>query len=479
MTTIRKMMPRRTKIVATLGPATRNPEILAGVIKVGADVLRLNFSHGTRDSHMELIDIARSASERAGREVGLLGDLPGPKLRLGDIEGDMLQLRHGQTLLLSTVGTGGRPDVLPVAWDGLPKAVSPNDVIYLADGSIRLRVRETDGNEVLTKVETGGTVTSHQGMNLPGAEALPSSIGQVDFDWIDFCCENGVDLIAVSFVRSPADLEDVNRRLAERGADIPVIAKIEKREAVEAAEEIVQTATGGIMVARGDLGIELPIETIPSTQKRLLRLAGRHAKPAITATQMLASMVRSTRPTRAEATDVANAIYDGTDALMLSEETAVGQHPVKAVQMMARIAEETERELPYADWLARRTDRAVGDVADTVSYNAVRAAYQLGLAALVVPTRSGRTARLVSANRPRVPVLALSPRPETARRLNLLFGVQAEYNEEPDTLDELLASCAERAARAGLARSGDLVGITAGVAGQTLGTNLFEVHRVP
>jgi pyruvate kinase len=256
-----------------------------------------------------------------------------------------------------------------------------------------------------------------------------------------------------------------------------VIAKIEKREAVDAAEEIVQAA-GGIMVARGDLGIELPIETIPNVQKRLLRIAGRYAKPSITATQMLASMVRSTRPTRAEATDVANAIYDGTDALMLSEETAVGQHPVKAVQMMARIAEETERELPYSDWLVNRS-RQVSDVAHTLSYGAVVSAYQLNLAALVIPTRSGRTARLVSANRPRIPVLALSPRPETSRRLNLLFGVVPSHEEEGATLDDLLASCAERVKEEGLAKSGDLIGITAGLQGQGLGTNLFEVHRVP
>jgi pyruvate kinase len=271
----------------------------------------------------------------------------------------------------------------------------------------------------------------------------------------------------------------VNARLAERGVDMPVIAKVEKREAVAAAEEIVQAASGGIMVARGDLGIELPIETIPLVQKRLLALAGRYSKPSITATQMLASMVRSTRPTRAEATDVANAVFDGTDALMLSEETAIGHHPVKAVQMMARIAEETERELPYGEWLLHRTRRDAGDVADTVSYGAVGAAYQLGLAALVVPTRSGRTARLVSAHRGNVPVIALSPRPETARRLNLLFGVIPANYEEPESLDELLAGCAEQAKRLGLAKSGDLVGITAGLAGQRLGTNLFEVHRVP
>src|SRR4051794_4267075 len=285
-------MSRRTKIVATLGPATRNPEILAGVIKVGADVLRLNFSHGTRDSHAELFQIARDAARRAGREIGLLGDLPGPKIRLGDIEGDVMQLRQGQSLVLTTAGAAGRPDVVPVAWSGLPQAVGQNDVIYLADGSIRLRVRETNGDDVHTKVETGGTVTSHQGLNLPGAEAVPSALGPADFDWIDFCCEHGVDLIAVSFVRSAADLEPVNARLAERGTDIPVIAKIEKREAADAAEEII-AAADGIMVARGDLGIELPTEKIPTVQKRLLALAGRQAKPSITATQMLASMVRS------------------------------------------------------------------------------------------------------------------------------------------------------------------------------------------
>jgi pyruvate kinase len=470
---------RRTKIVATLGPATRNPEILAGVIKVGADVLRLNFSHGTPEEHAELVSIARQAAERAGREIGLLGDLPGPKIRLGEIDGGLRQLRHGEVLSLTTSGHEGGRDSLPVGWSGLPQAVEKNDVIYLADGSIRLRVSGTDGTEVQAKVETGGTVTSHQGINIPGAEALPVSVGESDIAWVDFAIDQGIELIAVSFVRSAADLEPVNARLAERGVDTPVIAKVEKREAAAAAEEIIQAATGGIMVARGDLGIELPIETIPLVQKRLLSLSGRYSKPSITATQMLASMVRSTRPTRAEATDVANAVFDGTDALMLSEETAVGEHPVKAVQMMARIAEETERELPYGDWMLHRTQRDPDDVADTVSYGAVGAAYQLGLAALIVPTRTGRTARLVSSHRPRVPVVALSTRPEVVRRLNLLFGVIPAYNEEPEHLDDLLAECAERAKELGLAESGDLVGITAGLASQRLGTNLLEIHRVP
>ena len=283
---------RRTKIVATLGPATHNPEILHGLIKVGADVLRLNFSHGTREDHARLVEMARAAAQKAGREVGILGDIPGPKIRLGDIEGDVMHLRNGQELTLTTDGSLNGKDTLPVGWRGLPHAVKADDVIYLADGSIRLRVRTASESRVVTRVETGGTVASHQGMNLPGVEAVPSAVGESDLDWVDFAIDHGVDLLAVSFVRRAGDLDPVHGRLAERGEDIPVIAKIEKREAAEAAEEIME-ASSGIMVARGDLGIEVPIESVPQIQKRLLALAGRCSKPAITATQMLASMVRS------------------------------------------------------------------------------------------------------------------------------------------------------------------------------------------
>jgi pyruvate kinase len=470
---------RRTKIVATLGPATHNPEILSGLISVGADVLRLNFSHGTKADHARLVEMARKAAAHAGREVGLLGDIPGPKLRLGEINGGVMHLRNGQSLTLSTSAEASGRDIIPVGWSGLPNAVKRDDVIYLADGSIRLRVRDAGDSQVVTKVETGGSVASHQGMNLPGVEALPAAVGEADLDWVDFACEHDIDLLAVSFVRHAADLDPVHARLAERKADIPVIAKIEKAEAAENAEEIVQRSTGGIMVARGDLGIEVPIEEIPMIQKRLIALAGQYSKPCITATQMLASMVRSTRPTRAEATDVANAVWDGTDALMLSEETAIGDYPVEAVRMMSRIAEVTEQHLPYDEWLAKRTRHAEHDVADTVSYSAVVAAYQLDLAALVVPTRSGRTARLVSAHRPRIPILALSERPGTVRRLRLLFGVTSAHHQEEPTLDDLLAGCAVRARELGLAKSGDLIGITAGLVGQGLGTNLLEVHRVP
>jgi pyruvate kinase len=283
----------------------------------------------------------------------------------------------------------------------------------------------------------------------------------------------------MSFVSTAADLEPVSERLRALGSDIPLIAKIEKRQAAENAAEIVRAASGGIMVARGDLGIELPLAEVPVVQKRLIREAGRSSKPAITATQMMASMVRERRPTRAEVTDVANAIYDGTDAVMLSEETAVGQHPVEAVRVMDRIARATEPDLPYGEWLFTRTDQGTQDVADSVAQGAVGAVYRLGLAALVVPTRSGRTARLVSAHRPNVPVLAISPRIETVRRLRLLFGVTAVLSDHETEVRGLLDDCAALAAKYGIAPSGALIAITAGLPEQGLGTNLFEVHRVP
>jgi pyruvate kinase len=470
---------RRTKIVATLGPATREEGRLRALIEAGADALRLNFSHGDRGEKAELIATARRAAEAAGREVALLGDLPGPKLRLGDLAEDVVELHSGTTLVLTTEEIIGTADRIPVSWSGLPEAVNPGGVIYLADGKVRLRVREISGSDVVCDVEVGAPVASHQGINLPGAAIPLPAVSEADIGWIDFAVEHEIDLLAVSFVRSKADLDPVFARLREHASDIPVIAKIEKPQAAENAEEIVEAVTGGVMVARGDLGIEVPIETIPLVQKRLLALAGRYSKPSITATQMLASMVRSTRPTRAEATDVANAIFDGTDAVMLSEETAVGAYPVEAVEMMDHIARETERELPYGDWLTERVGGKTADVAETVARGAVAAAYALDLVCLVVPTRSGRTARLVSAHRPRIPILALSPRLETVRRLNLLFGVRCELSPEADSIDELFESSAVRARELGAAEPGELIGITAGLPAQELGTNLFEVHRVP
>jgi pyruvate kinase len=470
---------RRTKIVATIGPASRDPETLRELIDAGADVLRLNFSHGTRDEHAENVHRIREVCERADQEVGILGDLPGPKLRIDEVEGGVVTVHSGSELILSTKERLGDASHLSVTWDGLPAAVKRGEPIYLADGRVRMRVLESSPTEIRSEVEAGGSVSSHQGINLPESDVRLPAAGEEDLTWVDFACEAGVDLLAISFVRSREDLVPVEERVRERGADIPLIAKIEKPEAADNAEEIVEACLSGIMVARGDLGIEVPIAQVPVLQKRLIALAGQRSKPVITATQMLASMVSSPTPTRAEVTDVANAIFDGTDAVMLSEETAVGEHPVEAVRMMDKIAYETEPELPYGDWVFNRVATDRGDVAGSVARAAVGSTYTLGLAALVVPTNSGRTARLVSAHRPEVPVLAVSPRPETVRRLNLLFGVRCVESPSREDFRELLADCARLAREHGVAGSGDLVGVTAGIPDQALGTNLFEVHRVP
>ncbi len=470
---------RRTKIVATVGPATRTVEMMVELIDAGVDVFRFNFSHGTREDHAENVARAREAAERTGKQVGILGDLPGPKLRIDEVEDGIVGLRPGSELTLTTEETLGTPERISIAYEGLPAAVAPGGEIYMADGRIRLRVEECSGNEVRCTVEVGGRVASHQGMNLPGARVELPAAGRDDLGWVDFAIEQRIDLLAVSFVRRAEDLAPVERRVRTSGSDIPVIAKIEKPEATERAEDIIQKATAGIMVARGDLGIELPIEKVPLVQRRLLALSGTYSRPSITATQMLASMVAAPRPTRAEVSDVANAIFQGTDAVMLSEETAIGEYPVEAVRVMDRIARATEPDLPYDDWVFNRVRTDPEDVASSVARAAVGATYTVGLSAIVVPTRSGRTARLVSAHRPKVPVLAVSTRIETVRRLNLLFGVRCALADEWSGLTALLEDCARLAKENGVAAAGDLIGITAGLPQQELGTNLFEVHRVP
>ena len=470
------MYGRRTKIIATVGPASWGGETLERLIEAGADVFRLNFSHADRERHAQTIGSIRAAAERAGREVAVLGDLPGPKLRIGELRDDVAELETGMHVQLTPEQVEGDEGTIPVEWPGVA-SLREDELVYLADGAIRLRVREPEDGGVDCEVEVGGTLSSHKGMNVPGATARAATDG--DLGWVEFAVEQGIDLLAMSFVSSAADLEPVAERLHELGSDIPLIAKIEKQGAAERVEEIVRAASGGIMVARGDLGIELPLAQVPVVQKRLIRAAGLGSKPAITATQMLASMVTARRPTRAEVTDVANAIFDGTDAVMLSEETAVGRHPVEAVRVMDRIARATEPDLPYGEWLFTRTDQATQDIADSVAQGAVGAVYRLNLAAMVVPTTSGRSARLVSAHRPNVPVLAISPRIETVRRLNLLFGVRAILSEHETEVRGLLDECAALAVEHGVAKSGDVIAIVAGMPDQELGTNLFEVHRVP
>jgi pyruvate kinase len=468
---------RSTKIVATIGPSSRELPVLEAMIAAGMDVARLNFAHGAPDQHAETADRIRTAAERADREVAILGDLPGPKLRIGPVAGGVAELARDSRVVLTPEQVEGTSERLPVAWPGFSELVDEGDVCYLADGAVRLRVDDVRDGEVVTNVEVGGSVASRQGLNLPNVTVSLPAVSAEDIAMMDAGLEMGLDFFALSFVRRREDLEPVREHLRERGADVPLIAKVEKPQAAANGEEIIEAADG-IMIARGDLGIELPIEEVPLVQKRLLALAGRAAKPTITATQMLESMVHSTRPTRAEVADVANAIFDGTDAVMLSQETAVGKHPVLAVEMMASIAKTTERELPYGRWLAERGPRANNQY-HAISFGAVGAVYQLGLKCVVAPTNTGTTARLISAYRPRAPVLALSPRHEVTRRCRLLWGVHPQLNDEPlDTLD-LIEECAEAAIRAGLASKGDKIGITAGLpAGRSGGTNLFKVHTV-
>jgi pyruvate kinase len=467
---------RRTKIVATIGPASRDPDTLTRMVEAGLDVARLNFSHGNRQMHAENAERVRAAAQRVGRQVAILQDLPGPKLRIGALQDDVAELKPGEQLTLVCGSTEvGNDQRMSVSWGGLCQAVDPDDVIYLADGAIRLRVLtvRAESAEIDTEVEIGGAVATRQGLNIPGSTRGLAAVPEEDLDMLRFGESIGVDVVALSFVRTAEDVQFVRRHTR-----LPLIAKIEKPQAVDEAEEIIRAADT-VMVARGDLGIELPIETVPMVQKDLLRIAGWLARPSITATQMLDSMVASSRPTRAEVADVANAILDGTDAVMLSQETAVGHYPAEAVAMMAAIAERTEQELPYERWNEERVRRDARDPAYTIAHSACAAAHELGLAALVVPTLSGRSARLISAHRPRVPIYCLSPGRETVRRCSFMWGVQAASMRRHEVTEELIADSARRVVELGWVKPGERVGITAGLpSGKPGTTSLFQVQEV-
>ncbi len=468
---------RRTKIVATIGPASRDPEILVRMVAAGMDVARLNFSHGSHDEHREVAGLVRDAAERAGRPVAILQDLPGPKLRIGALRDDTMPLKVGDVITF-TCGEDQAPGAgrrIPMPWEGLVRAVAVGEDMYLADGRIRLRVTAIRAGdcEVDAEVEVGGTLTARQGMNLPSETAELPSVPEEDLGHLRVGIEIGVDLVALSFVRRPEDVLFVREHTRA-----PLIAKIEKPQAVDRAEAILKVADC-VMVARGDLGIELPIETVPLVQKRLLTLAGELARPSITATQMLDSMVSSSRPTRAEVADVANAILDGTDAVMLSQETAVGAYPIEAIEMMAKIATHTERELPYRRWNEERVSRDSRDPAYTLAHTACVAARELELDALVIPTLSGRSVRLVSAHRPRVPILALSPGKETVRRCGLMWGVQAASMQRHHITEDLISDAAQRIVELGWLPPGARVGITAGLpSGRPGSTSLFQVQTL-
>jgi pyruvate kinase len=466
---------RRTKIVATIGPASREPTTLTRMVDAGMDVARLNYSHGTLEEHAETVRRVRDAAGRVGRPVAILQDLPGPKLRIGPLREDVVELTPGERLTFSC-GDGERPgdaSEMSISWAGLPDAVEKGSILYLADGSVRLRVTavRSAAHELDTEIEVGGAVASRQGLNIPGPVASLPAVPEEDLHMLAHGESIGVDMVALSFVQSPEDVEFVRDHTR-----LPLIAKMEKPAAVLRAAEILNAADY-VMVARGDLGIELPIAQVPIVQKQLLELAGWMAVPSITATQMLDSMVSSSRPTRAEVADVANAILDGTDAVMLSQETAVGAYPVDAVAMMAAVAVQAESIAPYERWNESRVHRTHSDPAYTIAHNLCDAARELRLDALVIPTLSGRSARLVSAHRPTVPIYALSPGKETVRRCCLMWGVQAASMPRHETTEALIADSARRVVELGWCEPGQRVGITAGLpSGRPGTTSLFQIQ---
>ncbi len=454
-------MPR-TKIVCTIGPASRSPEKLEHLIAAGMNVARLNFSHGSHEEHEEVIVRLREIAARLGRPLAILQDLAGPKIRIGEIATGTVHLQAGVRFILTTEAVPGDEHRVSITYSALPRDVRPGDTLLLNDGALELRVEETREDEIICRVVVGGPLSSHKGINVPTRSLRVPSITEKDRDDLAFGLERGVDYVALSFVRSSADVLQARRLMAERGRIVPLIAKIEKHEALAHIDEIIEVVDG-IMVARGDLGVETPLEKVPLVQKMLIHKCNRAGKPVITATQMLRSMVNNPRPTRAEVTDVANAILDGTDAVMLSEETAVGKYPVEAVQMMVRIAEDAESGFPFSAWASRLEPGEPVSLPEAVSRAACALAENIRARSIITFTQSGSTARLVAKYRPRPPILAPTPLEETYRRLALIWGVIPMLSETTQTTDEMMEKAFAAARRAGLVKRGDTVVITAGV----------------
>jgi pyruvate kinase len=468
---------QKTKIVCTIGPASESPQTLEALIKAGMNVARLNFSHGTHAEHLRKIESIREIADRLRLPVAILQDLAGPKIRIGWMKEGGTELRRGEKFLLTNRQIIGDEKGASVTYSSLPSEVKTGDRILLADGTIELQVLGSDDQDIECRVVVGGILTSHKGINIPTGTILAAAFTERDHEDLLFGIQKGVNLIGLSYVKEASDIERAKEILREESADIHVIAKIERKEALENIDEIL-SAADGIMVARGDLGIETPLERIPNVQKRLIQKANALGKPVITATQMLRSMVDHTQPTRAEVTDVVNAIYDGTDAVMLSEETATGRFPIEAVQMMAKIAQAAEEEFPFDQFLMREQVEET-DLPRAISRAASLLAEAVRAVAIVTPTESGSTARWVSRLRPRQPILALSRHLSTIRRLNLCWGVYPVLVSDWKDTDEMLERSKKMPKELGLASVGDRIVIIAGVPISTRGTtNLIKVEIV-
>lgn len=469
---------RRTKIVSTIGPASESVEMLSALFEKGVNVARLNFSHGTYEDHAARIRNIREASKKTGKMVAIMLDIKGPKIRTGMIENDKVELQEDAMITLTTEEVLGTAERVSISYKGLPEDVQPGSRLLIDDGLIGLIVEKLEGSEIHCRIVNGGILKNRKGINAPGVRLRIPSVTEKDIADIKFGIEQGVDFIAASFVRKASDVLDVRRVLEEGNARMDIIAKIEAEEALDKLDEILEVADG-LMVARGDLGVEIPTEEVPLWQKVMIEKCNRIGKPVITATQMLDSMERNPRPTRAEASDVANAIFDGTDAIMLSGESAAGKYPILAVETMARIAERAEQALRDGIVPAKQRKWEGQGVTDSLSHAAASIAKELGAKAIVTPTESGFTARMVSKCRPESIIVALTPNEAVARRLCLLNSVFPAVVKESTTTDEMLETAVEGSLKTGLVKHGDLVVITAGVpVGQPGTTNLLKIHTI-
>ncbi len=472
---------RRVKIVCTIGPSSREPQVLTQLIEAGMNVARMNMSHGTYEYHAENIRRIREISQILNKPIAILVDLQGPKLRVGKMQEGGVPLVAGETLVMTIDEIVGEPGRVPVQNKELPRMLKAGERILLDDGLLELEVRSTTKTEINTVVIVGGQLFDNKGLNLPHSKLDIPSLTQKDKQDVEFALEQQADWIALSFVRQAKDVEDLRdiiRGRAAFGRTTPIISKIEKPEAVKNIEEIIQ-ASDGIMVARGDLGIETSPEAVPMVQKMIIARCGQTDKPVITATQMLDSMIRNPRPTRAEASDVANAVLDGSDAIMLSGETASGSYPVRSVQTMVKIAEEAERVRYLNQGPTAQPWDNIDSIAGAVSHATVVTAHEVGAAAIIAPTVSGATAKKLSRFRPSMPIIAVTPSPIVHRQLVLYWGVYTLLGERMNTTDEVVDDAVNRTHQAGFVDQGDIVLVTGGVVGGVPGaTNLMTVRRI-
>lgn len=471
----------RVKIVCTIGPASQQPDVLAQMIDAGMNVARINMSHGSHEEHARNIHLIREIAQARNRAVAVLVDLQGPKIRVGVMQDGGVPLETGEELILTTEEIIGEPGRVPIQNPEVPDSVRPGERLLLDDGLLELEVLDAGGSEVRTRVIVGGLLEDRKGMNLPQTKLSIPSLTDKDKVDVEFALQQQADWIALSFVRTAGDVQELRKLIQGRaplGRTTPIISKVEKPDAVQNIEEIIQ-ASDGIMVARGDLGIETSPEAVPMVQKMIIARCIETDKPVITATQMLDSMIRNPRPTRAEASDVANAVLDGSDGIMLSGETATGKYPVRSVQTMAKIAEEAERVRNLTQPPFRQAAAAQQGVADAVSQATVATAQSVAAAAIIAPTVSGATAKKLARFRPSVPIIAVTPSPLVFRQLALFWGVYPLLGRRMNTTDEVLEDAVRIALRAGYVDQGDVTVVTGGVVGGVPGaTNLMTVRRI-